>query len=328
MLKFLAVLTSLTLVGSSNSPLATFGPDLAQARAIFRGAGERLWAGYGSAPSGMLLIAAGKETLICQADPPTSFTRQGRDPATGCDVFVRARSGLPDNLLAAMPVLGPQSTIVMGTPEASGFNRADWLRTILHEHFHQWQSSRPGYYARVDALDLKDGDTSGMWMLNFPFPYADQKAGTGYANVSIALADALEARGTPAFLPALDRYLAARHAFADAVGPRNWRYMEFQLWQEGGARWTEYAIAKSGAAAAREAALAGEARTLKRLRSPDLSKQGRDLAYTYGTAEIMLVDACGPSWRKMYPLTVQLGPIIEAAHARCAARWPARRSRV
>lgn len=302
---------------ASTLPAATpIACDLAATQSLARGAGERLWRGYGSAPFGMLLVTEDAETLYCQKSPPKDLAFGGRDAATGCERWTRARGNMPDNLLAAMPVFGPDSTIVMGTPEKTG------LRTILHEHFHQWQSSRPGYYARVDALDLKGGDASGMWMLNFPFPYADPKTGNAYATASIALADALEARRKPDFLPAFDRYLAARHAFADNVGPRNWRYLDFQLWQEGGARWTEYAIAKAGGtAAARDAALAGEARTLKRHRSPDLAKQGRDLAYTYGTAEIMLADACGSRWRKAYPLAVQLGPTVEAARARCAVRF-------
>ena len=312
----------IALTGSALPATTPIARDLAATQALARGAGERLWPDYGNAPFGMLLVTEDSETLFCQKKPPKDFTFAGRDAATGCERWTRARGKMPDNLLAAMPVFGPDSTIVMGTPEKTGFEREDWLRTILHEHFHQWQSSRPGYYARVDALDLKGGDASGMWMLNFPFPYADPKAVNAYMSVSIALADALEARGKRGFLPAFDRYLAARHAFADSVGPRNWRYLDFQLWQEGGARWTEYAISKAGGTAgARDAALAGEARTLKRLRSPDLTKQGRDLAYTFGTAEIMLADACGPRWRKAYPLAVQLGPIVEAARSRCAVRF-------
>jgi hypothetical protein len=126
-----------------------------------------------------------------------------------------------------------------------------------------WQSSRPGYYARVDALNLKRGDASSMWMLDFRSPYADPDSVSAYASASNALANALDSRQTPQFLPAFDRFLAARHAFANSVRPRNWRYLDFQLWQESGARWTEYAIAKVGdTAAARDAALWGEARTL------------------------------------------------------------------
>src|SRR6185436_8920067 len=105
-----------------------------------------------------------------------------------------------------------------------GRTDGEWLRTVLHEHFHQWQSALPGYYERVGALDLAGGDQTGMWMLNFDFPYADPKAGEDFAVLSRALADALAARGRPNFLPAFDNFLAARRALAVGVGERNWRY--------------------------------------------------------------------------------------------------------
>ena len=73
---------------------------------------------------------------------------------TGCDRLVRPRSNLPDNWLAAMPLFGPPSTIVIGTPEATGLALPRWRSTIFHEHFHQWQAALPDYYARVLALDL------------------------------------------------------------------------------------------------------------------------------------------------------------------------------
>lgn len=314
-----AIATMLIVSAASpEDPLSGLGPDLARARAQFHAAGKQLWPGYGNAPSGMLLIAKERETLICQDDPPADFKPLGRDPATRCLMLDRARSGLPDNLLAAMPIFGLKSTMVMGTPEATGMQRVDWLRTILHEHFHQWQTSRPGYLARVSALDLKGGDETGMWMLNFPFPYADPSVDAAYARASRLLADALATRGSAAFLPAFDRYLAARDEFAGSAGARNWRYLEFELWQEGGARWTEYAIAKSSRdPGMRASAMAGEQRVLYALMSPDLKRQGRELAYVYGAAELMLIDACGPRWRLDYPTETALGPLLKRARKSC-----------
>ena len=45
------------------------------------------------------------------------------------------------------------------------------MLTVLHEHFHQLQQSQPGYFQGVEALGLSGGDQTGMWMLNYPFPY-------------------------------------------------------------------------------------------------------------------------------------------------------------
>lgn len=294
--------------------------DLAAARTFASAAGEDLWPGYGAAPFGLLLVESARETLLCRAGGAEGFVAEGVEPATGCPRFGRPPSGLPGNLLAAMPVFGPPSTIVMGTPEATGRSREAWVHTILHEHFHQWQSALPDYYARVAALDLAGDDDSGMWMLNFPFPYDDAGAGAAFARASLALADALEARGGARFQAAFDRYLAARTALAAQVGARNWRYLEFQLWQEGVARWTEISLGLAypdDAVRASAARLA--ARVAEQLRAPDLAARRREVAYPLGAGEAMLMDACGSGWRRSYPGALALGPLLAAARAGCGA---------
>lgn len=225
---------------------------------------------------------------------------------------------MSSGFLAAMPLLGPPATIVMGTPQSTGRSKGDWLRTILHEHFHQWQWSQPGHYGRVDSLDLKGGDETGMWMLNFAFPYESVAADGAYARASEALADALELRGKPGFLAQFDRYLVARQLFARSVTPRDWRYLEFQLWQEGSARWTEIQLGKMYPdKAVREAALALEKSTLAEMRAPDLKKQKRELAYPFGAGEAMLMAACGSSWREAYPTALGHGPLLAKARKSC-----------
>lgn len=280
--------------------------------------GDLLWPGYGSAPFGFLLLEQEKETLLCQPGTPRGFTAEGIDPVTGCARWSRPRSGLPSNLLAAMPVLGPPSTIVMGASGATGDGRPNWLRTVLHEHFHQWQSALPDYYSRVEALDLSGGDRTGMWMLNYAFPYESAATASAYADASTALAEALARRGTADFLTAFDRYLAARARMAHSVPPRDWRYLEFQLWQEGTARWTEIQLGKIYPdAQVREASLALEGRTLAQLRSPALAGQRRELAYALGAGEAMLMSACGPAWRSAYPSVLSHRPLLRIARAAC-----------
>lgn len=295
--------------------------DLATTQAFAAQGGEALWPGYGAAPFGFLLVRTDRETLLCREGGAPGFAAEGTDAATGCARYGRARSGLPDNLLAAMPIFGPPSTIVMGTPEATGRAREAWLHTVLHEHFHQWQSNLPDYYARVGALDLADGDTTGMWMLEFPFPYSDQTVGAVHAAASRALAAAIDARGSERFIPAFDRYLAARRALAAQVGERNWRYLEFQLWQEGVARWTEIQLGKGYPDdGVRASADVLEARVRELLADPDLAGRGREIAYPHGAGEAMLLEACGPEWRQAYPAALALGPLLEAARARCGRR--------
>lgn len=302
-------------------PVAMLGPRLASARAFANGPAGRVWSGYGKAPFGFLLVLGDRELLICHPTIPSGFAEAGREPATRCPVLSGPKSWRSGKLLAAMPVFGPPSVIVMGTPAGTGRSESDWLLTILHEHFHQWQSALPEYYQRVGALDLSGGDQTGMWMLNYAFPYADPKTGGDFAAASRALADALAARGRVNFLPAFDRFLAARRAFAAGVGERNWRYLEFQLWQEGVARWTEIELGRSYPdPGVRAAAGALEARTLSQLRSPDLKAQGREIAYPLGAGEAMLLEACGSAWRKTYPRVLATGPLLEASRSSCRRR--------
>lgn len=320
MIRRLPLLAALLAAAPAPEPPVTIGPSLAQARAFGASTGESLWPGYGSAPFGFLLLQSGGETLLCRESAPEGFTAEGKEPATGCTRYGRGRTQLPAGLLAAMPIFGPPADIVMGTPEATGRTQGAWLRTILHEHFHQWQWALPGHFARVDTLDLKGDDKTGMWMLNFPFPYDDAGVAAAYTAASNALADALERRGTPSFGAAFDRYLAARRRFEASVSARDWRYLDFQLWQEGVARWTEIQLGKTYPdRAVREAAAELERATLADLRKPDLKRQRRELAYPYGAAEAMLMSECGPAWRKAYPAVLATSGLLALARKSCPA---------
>jgi hypothetical protein len=300
------------------APAEPIGAELSALRDIARSQGEALWPGFGSAPFGLLLVHGEREVLLCHPSMPAGFSPDGADAATGCDRFVRPRSGLPDALLAAMPLFGPPSTIVMGTPETTGLSPARWRSTVFHEHFHQWQSHLPDYYARVAALDLAGGDETGMWMLNFAFPYDRPEVGAAHAAAAAALLAAIESRGTDAFGARLADYAERRRAFAAAAGERNWRYLDFQLWQEGVARWTEIALGRgSSDAAMRAEAVAREAEALAELRRPDLARQQRLAAYPMGAGEAMLLEACGPGWRARYPSLLAMGPLIEDAMREC-----------
>lgn len=300
------------------SPAEPLGPELASLRAFARGPGERIWPGFGEAPFGMLLLRERQELLLCHPAAPPGFTPDGRDEATGCARLVRPRGNLPAGLLAAMPVFGPPSTIVMGTPEATGLALPRWRATVLHEHFHQWQAALPDYYRRVAALDLAAGDETGMWMLNFPFPYAEPAAAAAFAGTSRALAAALAARGTRRFRARLADYLARRDAFAATAGERNWRYFEFQLWQEGIARWTELAMGRASTDRAMRAnADAREAELVAMLREPDLPRYGRVAVYALGAGEGLLMEACHSPWRARYPQLLALGPLLRDAVRTC-----------
>lgn len=313
----LALLFALAAGAASPTPM-TIPARLAQAQAFAKTAGDKLWPGYGEAPFGFLLVSGKTDTLMCRDAVPDGFTAAGTDPATGCKRYTRPRSGLPDTLLAALPLFGPPSTIVMGTPETTGRDEANWTRTILHEHFHQWQDSFPDIFQRMSDLGLAGDDKTGMWMLNFAFPYDSPATGAAFAPAAKALSEALAARGTPQFPAALSNYAARRNALASAVGARNWRYAELELWKEGVARWTEIQLGKSHPdPAVRESATALEKKSIDWLATHDIAGSGREFVYPYGASEAMLLDACGPWWRSEYPKQLALGPLFDEAVRRC-----------
>lgn len=314
----LASIAAFSAAPTSPASSPDVGAAITQVRSFAASDGDKLWPGYGGAPLGFLLVAGDKEELLCSASVPNGFRPDGTDPASGCARYVRARSGLPDTLLAAMPLFGPPEVIVMGTPQTTGRPVPDWTRTILHEHFHQWQGSLPQFYARVAALDLTGDDKSGMWMLNFPFPYSEPVVVSAFNDASRALGVAVDARGKPGFRTAFANYLVARAKLATSVGEKNWHYAELELWKEGVARWTEIELGKRYPdPSVRASAIQLEQKTRAWLDKPDIAGSRREFVYPYGASEAMLLEACGPGWRSDYPKELALGPMLERASRSC-----------
>lgn len=313
---FLLVATAAAAAPPAAAP--DVGASIAQVRGFAKSAGDKLWPGYGSAPFEFLLVGGDSEELFCRASAPEGFKADGIDSASGCAKHVRPRTSLPDNLLAALPIFGLPSTIVMGTPRSTGRTDAEWTRTILHEHFHEWQDSLPDIFTRMAALDLAGDDKTGMWMLNYPFPYSDPAVVSAFDQASRALGAAVDARGTPGFGAALRRYLDARTKLAHAAGARNWRYAELELWKEGVARWTEIEFGKQYPDPdVRASASTLEQKTRAWLDKPDLAGAKREFVYPFGASEAMLLESCDPTWRTRYPSALALGPLLDEAAKRC-----------
>lgn len=274
------------------SPLALY----AEARAIAGVEGERVWPGLADAPFQILLIDGETETLVCGEGAGEGFTPAGTDPATGCDTATRDRQ-FPANFLASFPAIDGIPTIVVGTPEATGKSPSGWMFTLLHEHFHQMQDARPGAHEGALALDLHDGDTSGMWMLNYPFPYDDPEVGEALRAWADAAAAALEADDS-AFPAAHAVYRQARADFMASVSERDARYYEFQMWKEGAARWTEYELARLSG---RQRQVGEEwQRMLQELADMDLAGWRRVTVYALGAADAHLLERAGAAWRETY----------------------------
>lgn len=284
---------------------------LREARSDAKKVGDRIWLGFARAPFGFVLVSAEREILLCDDRLPDGFVSAPREPTLRCPRAVGPRSWRQESLLASMPVFGPPSVIVMGSPKTTLRSLADWKMTILHEHFHQWQSALPDYFARVEALQLANGDETGMWMLNYAFPYHDAEVGAAYKDAAVSLAAAIEANDGVEAQAALTSYRKARAVFQSKVSPAQWRYFEFQLWQEGVARWTEFTLGEASkhsdvASAARDLRTS----TLHALRDSELAASERISVYAYGAGEAMLLSRTDPNWRQCYPNQLSLGPLF------------------
>lgn len=276
---------------------------------------ERVWKGWSKTPFAVLLVTPEYEFLVRHPKPSKDFISVGYDSLLKSEIYFRKRVHQP-GLLATFPAVGGVSTIVIGQPENTEAKTSTrWVVTLFHEHFHQMQDSQPDFYKEAHALGLARGDETGMWMLNFPFPYERIEVKEQFSTMSRALADALRSLNRKDFDGRLSTYLAARKRFEELLSPDDYKYFSFQLWKEGAARYTEYRIAKEAAAhyePSKEFAslkdftpFADDARnTFDRMMSDldkmSLDKRQRTSFYPFGGAEAMLLDRANPKWRKLY----------------------------
>lgn len=284
---------------------------LAEAFRLADWIGERMWPGWSKTPFAVLLVTRDHEFLVRHPSPEAGWRSIGHDALLGSEVFTRART-FPANLQATFP-MGEVSTVVVGQAEqTSSAHSTAWVTMLLHEHFHQWQNGAKDYFPSVSALGLAGEDKTGMWMLNYPFPYEKAQAAGDYAELSRAVARALDGgRDT------LAAVAAAQARLAQTVGARDFSYLDFQLWQEGVARYTELRVAElaassyqPGAAFAAlpdyrpyaDVAAAIRKRIVGELDSPDLPKRKRVAVYALGAGQALMLDRFDPAWRSRYLL--------------------------
>ena len=307
------------LVGASlclASPASAAPPPLAESDRIllaeaFRLAqelGEEIWPGWGVAPWEVLLVGSEHEYLVNSPRRPAGFTSLGRDDLISGEIQARERT-VGRDLRATYPILGLPPAVVIGRPAATGLDPTSWIAILLHEHFHQLQMSDHSYYADVEALDLDGGDETGMWMLDFPFPYDDPVVGQRFDELCLAIRAALQGGAPVAWVGrALD-------ALAFALPPDAYRYLGFQLWQEGVARYVQYRTALLAAERFQpspalqalpgyrpfgEVAAELRAEILAELAEPELAQRRRVAFYAAGAGLAMLLDRSAPRWRGAY----------------------------
>ena len=285
-------IVALTLAAApvvAQAPLpTTSAAAIGDAARILDRVGERIWPGWSAAPSQLLLVTDSVELFLPDLAATTAKWSRKR-------IF-------PPTFQATFPAVDGVPTIVIGTPEGTSTPRDRWALTVLHEHFHQLQYSRPDYYTRLDALNLARGDTTGMWALNFPFPYDSAPIQGAVKRWADAMHAALTAEPRDR-VAATARAREAKRTLDALLAPDDRKYLDFQLWQEGVPRWIELA----GARTAFQAGLVErstldwqERRLLDDLTRIDLGRDKRVVVYALGAAMAELMEREGKGWRERY----------------------------
>lgn len=294
----------------------TSGPEtvdllrLAEAFRLTQAVQTSVWPGWDATPFPVLLVAPEREFLVGYPRTPPGFTDAGYSAILHAQILTRPRQ-LQPNLLATFPAFGPPSVVVVGRAEATKKASTTWVLTILHEHFHQHQSADPAYYRQVEQLGLCGGDQTGMWMLNYPFPYQSTEIAERFSAICRELFRVLEQSSAPERRAFWVTYVE----FLGDLSERDRRYLSFQVWQEGIARYVELRVAEAarrGYEASLEfqalpdfqpfATVAGQMRAaiLGELANSDLRKQQRVSFYAFGAGLAMLLDQDVPAWKGKY----------------------------
>ena len=269
---------------------------------------EEIWPGWGVAPFEVLLVGDEYEYLVNSPRRPEGFEDLGPDEMLRGRVLARPRTVSPA-LRATYPLLGGPPLAVVGRPGATELDPTAWMAMVLHEHFHLLQFTRNDYSADLEALDLSGGDETGQWMLNFPFPYDDPEVGQRFAGLCSTIRGVL--------LGDLPAAWASRatDALAAALPADAYRYMGFQLWQEGVARYVQYRVARVAAERFRpspalvalpgfrpfsEVAAELHRQIMEELAEPRLAEDRRVAFYAAGAGMAMVLDEQAPDWRGIY----------------------------
>lgn len=275
--------------------------------------GDKLWQGYNSVPFAILLVTDSTEFLLYHPNPSSDFRKLGRDDILNTDVYYR-KTQFDTHLLATFPAVNGLSCIVIGTPENTNKNSTEWIITLLHEHFHQYQYAYPDYYESVNNLNLSNGDQTGMWMLNYPFPYDSMQIIKQYEPYSFALYKTITSANNKEFYQNVIQYIAERKKLKEKLTPSDYCYFSFQIWQEGLARYTEYKYLEllKDYTPTKEVTLLPDfesfkslktkmySRAIKDLLDNKLNKEKRICFYSTGLAEGLILDKLNKNWREKY----------------------------
>lgn len=296
----LSLLLAAMLGQASLDALSTERVMIRDARAIIATQGERVWPGFAKAPFEIDVVEATREFLFCR-HPQSTFAPGGVDPMSGCSIQTRPRE-LPVDLAASGDHLPGGAVIVMGTRKALGVNRADYILTLIHEDFHQFQSVHPTFNAAVARI--RPARSSAEWMLDYPFPYTGDYTAAAFRRMNKAASSFLNAKSQHEREAEIAAYVRARHEAQATMPAADWSYYEFQIGKEGVARWTEIAVGqavrKADVAAAARERRQGLQTSLTAMDRQGLAVWKRSVFYVLGPIEIDMLTSLGQDWRTDY----------------------------
>jgi hypothetical protein len=255
---------------------------------------DQIWVGWSQTPAPLLLVTEQGEFLTHHPLPPSDFRRISGD-------FYWRQRFFSTNLLATFPAFGPPSVIVIGEAEStSARTSTPWLITLMHEHFHQLQNAQPGYYQGVEELGLARGEKSGMWMLNFPFPYGEQSTVEAFDRLRDLLLIAVAESDLHNSRKLARQYVEARKQFFAQLPSDDHKYLDFQLWQEGIARYMQIKVAKlaGGFQPTREYAALPDYESFAHYAAHGRRDTLEELRRR--AAEGLLLDRLNPGWQRKY----------------------------
>lgn len=207
-----------------------------EARSINGTVAEAVIPGMKDAPFSICVVTDHYEFLVGHPVTPEGFNVLTKnDKHLNEAVLVRERV-FSAGFLATFPAFDTIPVIIMGTPVNTKLSLSSWVLTMLHEHFHQLQMVHPGYFKSVNELNLSNGDQTGMWMLNYNFPYDDKKVDSLFEELSFELFDWIQNPHKK------ERIVWCFQELRKLISRDDWKYFQFQLWQEGTARYIEWRI--------------------------------------------------------------------------------------
>lgn len=275
--------------------------------------GDKIWNGINNVPFVVLLVTDSVEFLVNHPYPSEDFKLSEEDKLLKTKIFYRERK-FPNWYLATFPAVNGVNCIVVGTPEKTNKNSTNWVITLLHEHFHQYQFTSKNYYEEVKKLDLSGGDETGMWQLNYPFPYENLEVIDQFNKYKSALLNTVSNVEKKHFNKDFKKYLRQRIKFKNSLKPSDYRYFSFQIWQEGIARFTEYKFLQElenytpsneieqlkDFVSFKDFKNKFYLSELKSLSTSILEKDKRISFYAIGLAEGILLDKKNPKWQEKY----------------------------